>query len=128
MKYLYLLPVIIICLLTSACQNDTTVSSNTNPKNNPPVEVDYPAVAKKICDCVAPLAEINKEVEFMIKADRKDEAMELLKEVQKRNDSTEQCINKIERAYPNTGLIESKKITSLLEKNCPQTAAFLSNI
>jgi len=110
-----------------ACQNDTSVS-NTNTKNDLPSNINYSAVAQKICDCVAPLAEINKEVEFMIKADRKDEAMELLKEVQKRSESTGHCLDNIENAYPNTGLIESKKITSLLERKCPQTAAFLSNI
>lgn len=127
MKYKHLLLVTIICFLACTCQNETNVS-NTNSKNKSSIEVDYPAVAQQICDCVAPLAEINKEVEFMVKADRKDEAMDLLKEVQKRNDSTEQCINEIEKTYPNAGLIESKKITSLLEKKCPKTAAFLSSI
>ncbi len=117
----------LLCIISFSCQTDAGTKETKN-QTQISKEIDYPSVAQKICDCVAPLAEINKEVEFMVKADRKDEAMNLLEEVQKRNETTEACLDKIEKEYPNAGLIESKMITSLLAKKCPATAEFLMNL
>lgn len=128
MKSIQLVLLAITLLICFSCQSEPNTGSSHTDESKKSMKIDYPTIAQQICDCVAPLAEINREIEFMVKADRKDEAMEILKEVQKENERTEACLDAIENKYPNNDVIESSAITSLLKKKCPKTEAFLSRI
>ena len=123
MKYFLAYLPFFLCLL--ACSNEAS-SDQSNSASSSSIKIDYDDVSQQICGCVDPLAKLNKEIEFLVKTEKKDKAMELLKEVQLKQEALEDCIQKIEDKYDSNGLVENKKIFSYLKKKCPDTAAYLS--
>lgn len=123
MRYLFLF--IAGLFFSFSCTNDAS-SNNTATSTAPQKKIDYEIVSQEICDCVDPLSKLNKEIEFLVKTERKDKAMEMLKDVQAKQDELEDCIEALEKKYSSEDIVENDKMFSYLKKKCPTTAEYLS--
>lgn len=116
----------ILCLFFSfSCASDQQTEKKSTAKTQK-ANLNYEQVSVEICNCVSPLAELNKEIEFLVKTERKEKALAMLKEVQEKQELLEDCIDNLESKYKSEDLVESEKMFAYLKKKCPETAEYLS--
>jgi len=88
-------------------------------------KTDYDQMAKDLCNCMRPLADMNKEIQTLVKAGKTDKVAELFAEVEKIAVDGEICAKSLEDKY---GIVEGEsevKATAALKKNCPDIAQML---
>ena len=87
---------------------------------------DYDQMAKDLCTCRRPLAEINNQIKDLVAAGKTEEVAALFVKVETIAKEGEECISSLELKY---GVVEGeseKKVTTALEKHCADIAAMLA--
>lgn len=88
-------------------------------------KTNYDQMAKDLCSCMRPLAEVNEQIKSLVKEGKTSEVAELFTEVEKIASEGEACAQSLEEKY---GMVEGEseqKATAALKKNCPDIAQML---
>ncbi len=88
-------------------------------------KTNYDQMAKDLCSCMRPLADVNEKIKSLVKEGKTNEVAELFAEVEKIASAGEACAQSLEEKY---GMVEGEKevkATAALKKNCPDIARML---
>lgn len=88
-------------------------------------KTNYDQMAKDLCSCMRPLADVNEKIKDLVKEGKTDEVAALFAEVEKIASTGEACAQSLEEKY---GMVEGEKevkATAALKKNCPDIARML---
>ncbi len=86
---------------------------------------DYDQMAKDLCSCMRPLADVNDQIKKLVAAGKTTEVSTLFAEVEKIAQEGEACAISLETKY---GVVEGAaetKASAALKKHCPDIAAML---
>jgi uncharacterized lipoprotein len=86
---------------------------------------DYDQMAKDLCGCMRPLADMNQKIKSLVNEGKTQEVSDLFSEVERLSNEGESCAKNLEEKY---GIIEGEseeKATVALKKHCPDIAAML---
>jgi len=107
-----LLAIMTMVLIFTACKN------GGKQKN-------YDQMAKDLCGCMRPLAEVNKQIKSLVSEGKTQEVSALFAKVEAIAKEGEACASSLELKY---GVVEGeseKKTSAALKKHCPDIAAML---
>ncbi len=82
-------------------------------------------MAIDLCQCMRPLADMNKEIKRLVEEGKTSEVAALFSEVEKLATEGENCANALEDKY---GIVDKKsedKASAALKKHCPDIAEML---
>ena len=85
----------------------------------------YDQMAKDLCGCMRPLADVNNQIKNLVAEGKTQEVTALFSEVEKIAKEGEACANSLELKY---GVVEGEaetKASAALKKHCPDIAAML---
>lgn len=88
-------------------------------------KTNYDQMAKDLCSCMRPLADVNNKIQGLVKEGKTDEVAALFAEVEKIASVGEACAKSLEEKY---GAVEGEseiKATAALKRNCPDIAQML---
>ena len=88
-------------------------------------KTDYDQMAKDLCSCMRPLADVNEKIKVLVREGKTTEVAELFADVEKIAAEGEACAKSLEEKY---GLVEGEKevkATAALKKNCADIARML---
>ena len=88
-------------------------------------KTDYDQMAKDLCSCMRPLADMNKQIKDLVAEGKTDEVSKLFAEVEKIAGEGEVCALSLEDKY---GVVEGEsetKASAALKKHCPDIAQML---
>jgi len=86
---------------------------------------DYDQMAKDLCGCMRPLADVNEQIKALVAAGKTTEVSALFAQVEAIAKEGETCANALELKY---GVVEGDaeaKASAALKKHCPTIAAML---
>lgn len=86
---------------------------------------DYDQMAKDLCSCMRPLADMNEKIKVLIKEGNTQEVANLFSEVERLSTEGETCATALEDKY---GIVEGEseqKASAALKKHCPDIAKML---
>ncbi|MEM6317320.1 MAG: hypothetical protein AAF960_06600 [Bacteroidota bacterium] len=86
---------------------------------------DYDQMAKDLCGCMRPLADINTRIKKLVREGKTDQVASLFTEVERLSKDGEACANSLEKKY---GAVEGEsetKASAALKKHCPDIAQML---
>ena len=86
---------------------------------------DYDQMAKDLCGCMRPLADVNNQIKNLVAEGKTAEVATLFGEVEKIAKEGEACATSLETKY---GVVEGEseaKASAALKKHCPDIAAML---
>lgn len=86
---------------------------------------DFDQMAKDLCGCMRPLADINNQIKSLVAEGKTDEVSALFAEVENIAKEGESCAKDLELKY---GVVEGEdetKASAALKKHCPDIAAML---
>ena len=86
---------------------------------------DYDQMAKDLCTCMRPLADINNQIKDLVAAGKTEEVTALFAKVETIAKEGEECASSLELKY---GVVEGeseRKTSAALKKYCADIAAML---
>lgn len=86
---------------------------------------DYDQMAKDLCGCMRPLADVNEQIKNLVAEGKTQEVSALFTKVEEIAKEGEACATSLELKY---GVVEGeseKKTSAALKKHCPDIAAML---
>ena len=86
---------------------------------------DYDQMAKDLCACMRPLADVNNQIKDLVAAGKTQEVTALFDKVETIAKEGEECASALELKY---GVVEGeseKKTSAALKKHCADIAAML---
>lgn len=86
---------------------------------------DYDQMAKDLCSCMRPLADINEQIKNLVAEGKTAEVATLFTKVEEIAKEGETCATSLEEKY---GVVEGEsetKTSAALKKHCPDIAALL---
>ena len=89
------------------------------------VHTDYDAMAKDLCNCMRPLAEINQEIKKRIAEGQTNEIADLLTKVEQLSIEGESCAGALEDKYGEIKGEAETEATAALKRHCPDIAEML---
>ncbi len=88
-------------------------------------KTDYDQMAKDLCSCMRPLADMNKKIKNLVNEGKTEEVAQLFAEVEEIAGKGEACALSLEERY---GAVEGEsetKASAALKKHCPDIAEML---
>lgn len=86
---------------------------------------DYDQMAKDLCSCMRPLADINKQIKDLVSEGKTEEVSRLFASIEKIAKEGEACAQGLEEKY---GVVEGEsetKTSAALKQHCPDIAQML---
>jgi len=111
MKKIFLAVLALVVIFT-ACKNGAT-------------KRDYDQMAKDLCACMRPLADVNEQIKSLVAAGKTQEVAALFAKVEEVAKEGEACASALELKY---GVVEGeseKKTSAALKKHCHDIATML---
>ncbi|MFK7984201.1 MAG: hypothetical protein AB8G86_29780 [Saprospiraceae bacterium] len=106
-----LLAILTLVVIFTACKNEE--------------KRDYDQMAKDLCSCMRPLADVNNQIKNLVAEGKTQEVSALFTKVEAIAKEGEDCANSLELKY---GVVEGeseKKTSAAIKKHCPDIAAML---
>ena len=106
-----LLAIITLVVIFTACKNGE--------------KRDYDQMAKDLCSCMRPLADVNNQIKNLVAEGKTQEVSALFAQVETIAKEGEECASSLELKY---GVVEGeseKKTSAALKKHCPDISAML---
>ena len=104
--------VLMILVIFAACKN-------TGEKR------DHDQMAKDLCGCMRPLADVNTQIKKLVTEGKTEEVSALFAKVEAIAKDGEACANSLELKYGVVEGEEEAKASAALKKHCPDIAAML---
>lgn len=86
---------------------------------------DYDQMAKDLCSCMRPLADMNKKIQTLVAEGKTDEVSALFADVEKIAGEGEACAKGLEEKYGTVEGESEMKASAALKKHCADIAAML---
>ncbi len=88
-------------------------------------KTDYDQMAKDLCSCMRPLANVNNQIKTLVAAGKTEEVSNLFAKVEEIAKEGEACANSLELKYGVVAGESEEKASAALKKHCPDIAAML---
>lgn len=88
-------------------------------------KTDYDQMAKDLCSCMRPLADVNKKIKTLVAEGKVEEVAAIFADVEKIAKEGEACAKVLEDKY---GVVEGEseiKASAALKKHCPEISEML---
>lgn len=96
-------------------------------QSNSAEEKEYDAMAKDLCKCMRPLADMNTRVKRLMRQNKMQEVQALFSQLEKMAEEGEVCTEDLEIKY---GVIEGEKeekANKAMKNHCPDIAQMLAD-
>jgi len=90
-------------------------------------EEEYDAMAKDLCKCMRPLADLNVKVKSLMRQNKMQEVQDLFSQLEKMAEEGEICTGDLEIKY---GVIEGEreeKANKAMKNHCPDIAQMIAD-
>lgn len=105
-------PIIMLLVIFAACKNTGA-------------QRDHDQMAKDLCGCMRPLADVNTQIKKLVTEGKTEEVSALFAKVETIAKEGEVCANSLELKYGVVEGEEETKASAALKKHCPDIAAML---
>lgn len=86
---------------------------------------DYDQMAKDLCSCMRPLADMNQKIKELVEEGKTDEVTKLFADVERIAAEGEACATSLEGKYGAVEGESEQKASAALKKHCPDIATLL---